>query len=114
MIEHRRSPRKPPGVVIHVTNSLTGEVIGRLGNLSIEGMMLVANRPIADDALYQLQFNLPDEHGRLHPIEIGVHEQWSESASVPGQHWVGFRIIDIGPDDADMLREWLNGNEQLD
>ena len=77
MIEHRRSPRKPPGVIIQVTNAMTGEVFGRLGNISAEGMMLVANRPVVDDALYQLVFNLPDEHGRLHPIEAGVHEQWS-------------------------------------
>jgi len=114
MIEHRRSPRKPPGVIIQVTNTLTGDVIGRLGNISAEGMMLVASRPVVEDALYQLQFNLPDEHGRLHPIEVGVHEQWSEAASVPGQHWVGFRIIDIAASDGTVLRDWLNGSDRLD
>ena len=114
MIEHRRSPRKPPGVIIQVTNTLTGEVVGRLGNISAEGMMLVASRPVVEDALYQLQFNLPDEHGRLHPIEVGVHEQWSEAANVPGQHWVGFRIIDIAPADGAVLRDWLNGSDRLD
>lgn len=114
MIEHRRSPRKPPGVIIQVTNVLTGDVVGRLGNISAEGMMLVASRPVVEDALYQLQFNLPDEHGRLHPIEVGVHEQWSELANVPGQSWVGFRIIDIAPADGTVLRDWLNGSERLD
>lgn len=114
MIEHRRSPRKPPGVIIQVTNVMTGEVLGRLGNISAEGMMLVANQPIVDDALYQVLFNLPDEHGRLHPIEVGVHEQWSEQANVPGQHWVGFRIIDIAPADSAVLTDWLNGSERLD
>lgn len=93
---------------------MTGEVIGRLGNVSAEGLMLVSNRPLVEDGLYQLQFNLPDEHGRLHPIEAGVHEQWSEEANVPGQHWIGFRIIDIAPADAAVLRDWLNGSEQLD
>ena len=114
MIEHRRSPRKPPGVIIQVTNTLTGDVIGRLGNLSIDGMMLVANKPVVEDGLYQLQFNLPDEHGRLHPIDVGVHEQWSEDANVPGQQWVGFRFIDIGPNDAAALRTWLDGSDRLD
>ena len=114
MIEHRRSPRKPPGVIIQVTNVMTGEMIGRLGNISAEGMMLIGNRAVIEDALYQLSFHLPDEHGRLHPIEVGVHEQWSEVANVPGQSWVGFRIIDIGPEDAAVLRDWLNGSEQLD
>lgn len=107
MIEHRRSPRKPPGVIIQVTNTLTGDVIGRLGNISAEGMMLVANRQVVDDALYQLQFNLPDEHGRLHPIEVGAHEQWSAPGTMRGQTWVGFRFIDVSPDDAGVLRDWL-------
>jgi len=109
VIEHRRSPRKPPGVIIQVTNTLTGDVIGRLGNISAEGLMLVANRPVVDDAPY-----LPDEYGRLHPVEVGVHEQWSEEANVPGQHWVGFRIIDIAPSDGVVLRDWLNGSDRLD
>ena len=114
MIEHRRSPRKPPGVIIQVTNTLTGDVIGRLGNISAEGMMLVANKPTIEDALYQVLFHLPDEHGRLHPVEVGVHEQWSEEASVPGQQWVGFRIIDIAPADSVVLRDWLSGSDRLD
>jgi PilZ domain len=114
VIEHRRSPRKPPSVSIQVTNTLTGDVIGRLGNISAEGMMLIANRQIVEDALYQLQFHLPDEHGRLHPIEVGVHEQWTEEARVQGQYWVGFRIIDIAPGDATVMREWLSGSERLD
>jgi hypothetical protein len=50
----------------------------------------------------------------MHPVEVGVHEQWSEEANVPGQHWVGFRIIDIAPADSAMLRDWLNGTERLD
>jgi len=114
VIEHRRSPRKPPGVIIQVTNTLTGDVVGRLGNVSIDGMLLLGNRPVVDDALYQLLFHLPDEHGRLHPIEVGVHEQWNEEANVPGQHWVGFRFIDIGPEDTAVLRTWLDGSDRLD
>ncbi len=33
-----------------------------------------------------------------------MHEQWSEEANVPGQHWVGFRIIDIAPSDSAVMR----------
>jgi hypothetical protein len=43
-----------------------------------------------------------------------VHEQWSEAANVPGQHWVGFRIIDIAVTDGTVLRDWLSGSERLD
>ncbi|UXI67903.1 PilZ domain-containing protein [Tahibacter amnicola] len=107
MVEHRRAPRKRAEEIIQVTNAITGEVVGRVGNLSIDGMMLVANRPAREDALYQFIFSLPDERGHLHQLEVGMHEQWTEPANVPGQHWVGMRFIDIGADDLAVLHGWL-------
>jgi hypothetical protein len=107
MNEKRRLPRKRPEAALHVTDTMTGEVIGHIGNLSQEGMLLLAQRPIADDALYQLSFHLPDVHGRLQPIEVGVHEQWSAAGTMRGQNWVGFRFIDLNPDDQGVLHEWL-------
>jgi hypothetical protein len=107
MIERRRAPRRQPDVALQVRDAMTGEVVGHVGNLSLSGLMLVAQAPIADDGLYQLMFHLPDPHGRLHAIEVGAHELWSEASSIRGHHWVGFRFIDIAPDAERMLRDWL-------
>jgi hypothetical protein len=107
MVEHCRAPRKRADAIIQVSNAITGEVVGRIGNLSIDGMMLIANRPMRDDALFQFLFHLPDGNGRTQALEIGMHEQWSEPASVPGQQWAGFRIIDIGPEDQSVLTTWI-------
>ena len=52
-------------------------------------------------------FHLPDAHGRLHPVEVGVHEQWTDGGSARGQAWAGFRFVDIATDDERILREWL-------
>jgi hypothetical protein len=106
-IEKRRLPRKRPDVALQVTDAMTGDLIGRLGNLSMEVMMVVANVPIVEDGLYQFVFHLPDSHGRLHPVEVGVHESWTERASMRDQTWCGFRFIDISADDESMLRDWL-------
>jgi hypothetical protein len=107
VIEKRRLPRKRPDVALQVTDAMTGEIVGRLGNVSMDGMMLVAHGPIVEDGLYQFLFHLPDAHGRLHPIEVGVHESWIEAASTRDQVWAGFRFIDISADDERLLREWL-------
>ncbi|HET6545499.1 MAG TPA: PilZ domain-containing protein [Rhodanobacteraceae bacterium] len=108
--ESRRAPRKRAGAAIKVTNTITEQVMGRLGNLSAEGMLLVANQPIAENALFQFRFDLPATRGRADSIEVGVHEQWAEPASVPGQYWVGFRFIDIGAEDFAVLSRWLNSD----
>ena len=109
MREHRRSKRRHPDQPVQVVNTMTGESIGQIGNLSHDGMMLIASREIRADALYQFSFPLHPERGGPVEIEVGMHEQWSEPASVPGQYWAGFRIISIGADDQELLTEWCEG-----
>ena len=112
MVEHRRSRRKKAQQAIQVTNSITAEAIGYVGNLSIDGMLLIANRALPDNALFQFSFELPGHPGAAaRRIEIGVHEQWSEPANIPGQFWAGFRIIDIDPQDRVALGAWVNAQE---
>ena len=106
--EHRRTKRKRADAIMQVTNAITGEIMGRVGNLSADGMMLIAAKPVREDALYQVIFHLPNERGHAQPVEIGVHEQWSEPANVPGQFWAGFRFIDIGEDDFAVLSRWID------
>jgi hypothetical protein len=106
-VEHRRSARKRAHQAIQVNNSITGQQIGHVGNLSIDGMLLITNRQLPDDALFQFSFHLPSPTGQMHQLEIGVHEQWSEGANVPGLFWTGFRFIDIGPEDTQVLNAWI-------
>ena len=106
--EHRRSQRKRAHQAIQVNDAITGQQIGHVGNLSADGMLLISNRQVVDDALFQFSFHLPNvATGHVHQLEIGVHEQWSETANVPGLFWTGFRIIDIGPEDFDVLNGWI-------
>lgn len=108
MNEHRRSKRKRAHHMIQVTNSITGERIGHVGNLSIDGVLIVGNRRMPEDALFQFAFELPSgATAQQHQLEIGVHEQWCEAAASPGQFWTGFRIIDIGPEDYNVLFDWV-------
>lgn len=107
MNDKRRLPRKRPGVPLQVTDTMTGMVIGHLGDASLEGMLLVADTPITESALYQVVFHLPDSHGRLFRVEAGIHESWSEQGRTAGRTWAGFRFIDIDPDGEAALRAWL-------
>lgn len=103
--ERRSAPRIPVPAPIAVTNSITGETIGRVGNLSRNGMMLICSQPLRDGALYQLRFRL---NGNSEEIETGVHTMWTEQASTGSNQWSGLRIISISPTDADLLDKWLD------
>lgn len=107
--ERRSSPRKPIPTPIEVVDTISGESIGRVGNLSRNGMMLICHRPLRDDALYQLRFRLPVPRGAQTEIETGVHTMWTEQAAMNGYQWSGLRIISISGAAAASLDKWLDG-----
>ncbi len=104
MNERRRATRKPVGDRLTVTDTMTGEIMGIIGNLSHDGILMILHAPVLADTLYQVQFRIPDGLGG-DPIEVGIHEQWIEQAqsSGGGEYWAGFRIIDIDPADRERL-----------
>lgn len=104
--ESRRMPRRTVSGLNEVVDVMTEESIGHLGNLSVGGMLLIASRPMPEDALYQLRFNLPDGNGP--GIEVGAHVLWCDEAGAPGQSWVGLRFLGLAPQATRSLREWIN------
>ncbi len=112
MNEYRRSPRKAPFVNTTVTDLMTGEVMGRIGNLSSDGMLMVCDAEVVDDALFQLAFDLFEADGSSQSIKVGVQEMWCEAANVPGQFWAGFHFIDISDDNLNAVESWLGELEE--
>ncbi|GLQ96845.1 PilZ domain-containing protein [Dyella mobilis] len=105
--DQRRAPRKRPDYSVTVTDSISGHVLGHLGNLSNNGMLLIGQRAPRSDAVYQVSLPLLRNDGTAQTIEIGIQEQWHEPAATPGQIWAGYRIIAIGSADATQLDQWL-------
>lgn len=106
--EFRRAKRKQVDERIDVADAMLDAPIGLIGNISETGMMLLGNQAMADDALYQFHFSLTDTAGTRRKVSVGAHQLWSEPANAPGQHWIGFRFIDIGADDLAVLRIWID------
>ncbi len=114
MNEHRRKHRRNPNHMVGVLDVMTEALVGRIGNLSETGMLIQADHILVDDGLYQFRFALHDHDGSRHAYEVGAHHLWSQAASTPEQSWVGFRFIDISPDDAQRLRDWVHVDGKAD
>ena len=71
-------------------------------------MLLIANAPLVDDALYQVRFHLDSADPDPAPTEVGVHLLWQEHASATNQSWAGFRFINVPEAQRLRLREWLS------
>ena len=103
----RRAPRRQVSDLVPVTDQMRESVVGRLGNVSETGMLMLASTPLREDALYQFRFPLPIGDGRHEAIDVGVHLLWSEPAHAPGQNWTGFRFLTLSREHRQLLRQWV-------
>ena len=105
--DSRRAHRRNVHESVMVIDTMIEQVIGRLGNISESGMLLVANAPLVEDALYQLRFEIIDRAGRTVAIDVGAHLVWLGSANTPGQSWAGLRFLTIEESQLAILRHWI-------
>lgn len=108
--ERRRSERKQIYQPVAVTDVIHGGSLGRLGNLSASGLLLIGPAAPASGAIYQVRLELPGLHlanTGTTVIEPGIQEQWQDATMSAGQVWAGFRIVSIGPADSALLDAWL-------
>jgi len=106
-IDQRRAQRKRANFTAVVTDVISGQPIGHLGNLSANGMLLISAHPPRSEAIYQVSLSLPGLGSTPQSIEVGIQEQWHEAAASPGQIWSGYRIVAIDESDAALLDAWL-------
>ena len=109
--QSRRTQRRNVHESVAVFDTMIEQVIGRLGNISESGMLLVASAPLREDALYQLRFEIADPGGRSTAIDVGAHLLWVGSANTPGQSWAGLRFLTIEESHLAVLRRWIERPE---
>lgn len=93
-------------VGLRVNNSLDGEPLGVVGNLSAGGMMLITRRELFADGILQLSLETPAALD-IGQIPVGVRILWCAPANSPDEFWAGLEIIDIAPADNQRLQQLL-------
>lgn len=106
--EHRKSQRYRLETRISVQNALTGECEGVLGNLSTDGLMLIADHPLSEEALFQFAFTLDDGVSGPRSIEVGAQCLWCDNAASAGTFWAGFKIVDVSALDVSYIQSVLS------
>jgi len=106
--EFRRAKRRRIEGVVQVIDAMTDAVVGRIGNLSENGLLLLAAAPLADDARYPSPLAPPTRPRRTVPFEAGMHALWQDRQNAAGQSWIGLRMISVSEDQLADLRQWLD------
>jgi len=95
--QNRRSQRRRTlSGVVNVVNQFDGVLLGRLVNITTEGLMLVNANPLATDTLYQAVLELPELLNNTKRIELGMDCLWTSPTNPDADmYWSGCHIIDI-------------------
>lgn len=103
--ELRRNERIDVTEIVHVIDRPTAREIGKLVNISEDGMMILTAEPISEAVIMQLLLRFDSDPGN--PVSIGVESLWAHSNNDHSQFWTGFSIIDISAADRARIQQML-------
>lgn len=99
MSEHqRRLKRQEIATHVTITNSLTGELVGELVNITVEGLMIISDDEVDTNSIFQFTLALPEKIERATELNLGVDCLWCRKAENFNRYWSGYQIIDASPE----------------
>jgi hypothetical protein len=111
----RKHPRHNLRDVVRVVDRATGQSVGTVANLSLEGLMVVNNTPLNLDCIYQLSVCvdgsvLGDAAGKTYELHLGVDCLWNSPAAAvtAAAYWSGCQIIDVADADLAVIQRLID------
>ena len=108
MPDRRRHPRVPAPFEINVFDKNTGEHIGRLVNLSLEGIMLVGGKPTTINCVYECRMTLPVSIYGKNEIAFDAVCLWSSKIKDSERYQGGFSIKNAPIELRELMKLVLN------
>jgi hypothetical protein len=93
MIE-RKLERKELSQRIPIIDTINGGEFGELVNVTVEGLMVMTEKEIPTQSIYQLSLQLPVEIEGSKTVELGADSLWCRNVENFNRYWTGLHIID--------------------
>lgn len=90
-----------------VRNTVDGQHVGIIGNLSPGGMMLITHQQLYPNGILQLSVDVP-EAAQCGPISMGMKILWCIPANSPDEYWAGLETLDTSSEAASNLQQLLD------
>lgn len=106
--ESRRKKRHELSKPIPVQDTLSDEIIGTLANITVEGMLIVGNRPMDVNRIYQIELQLPTEINGVSSVCVGIDCMWINGGEDQELSWSGCEIIDADPAAIEVIEQLIS------
>lgn len=102
MRSQRRIERHQLPYYLKVFNRITDKPMGSIGNVSLDGLMLISQLPILVGARFDMRLKIPGQHG-MHFIDFSANCQWCREDVTPGIYDSGFAPVAPPADYVEMI-----------
>jgi PilZ domain len=90
----RKLERKELNQTVVIHDMINGGIFGELVNITTEGLMVMTDREIETQAIFQLALQLPEQLEGSDQLILGADCLWCRRAENFHRYWAGFQIID--------------------
>jgi len=107
MEERRRKTRRRPGINVGVYDKVTGERVGRLMDISIEGIMLAGGRSMKINTVYEFRITLPVSIYGKREIAFNAVCLWCDEVELTSTYRAGFQLQESSPELRELIDLWM-------
>jgi hypothetical protein len=93
MRNQRRIERHQLPSYLQVFNLNTGKPMGSIGNLSLDGLLLISELRMLVGARFEMRIKVPGARGKPHHVDFAAVCQWCREDVTPGCFDSGFALV---------------------
>lgn len=84
----------------------TGQLLGHLGDISLDGLMMITDHPMRLNQVRDVLIKLPDGEGlTASSIEAEVEVRWTRPDMNPNLHRIGCRFLKISSQNRELIEQ---------
>ncbi|MGB8212980.1 MAG: PilZ domain-containing protein [Anaerolineales bacterium] len=104
MRDKRKIERRFLLYYMRVYDAATLHQIGNLVDITPRGIMVVSEHPLPEGQTTRLRMELTSEVTEKPFMEFSAHSKWCEPDIIPNMYNTGFEILDLAPEDAEIIQ----------
>ena len=101
--DQRSLERKQLIFYLKVFDRNSDDIVGKLKDVTPEGIMLTSEKPIEVDLRYQLRMVLPPEFAERKYLVFDAKSLWCKESDYHDLYDAGFILIDVSPADKSLI-----------
>jgi hypothetical protein len=107
MKDRRKYKRSDILFYARIYDKKNGSLLGHLGNITPEGLMVISDRPIEPESIISIRIELPDAFAEKSYIEVTARSVWCVPDINPNFYDAGFQLQEVSPDDLEIIERMI-------